>query len=106
MDNFNNTPTFNSNPYCPYCNKQMKFDEVYPYQQTSYKCDCEKWKKQEKLKLEINHTREKLYSLENELRNLQLSSLRCIQLNNLNRNLNEIKGHFATEDGYKWLGRD
>ena len=22
------------------------------------------------------------------------------------RNLNEIKGHFATEDGYKWLGKD
>ena len=96
----------NHNPYCPYCDKQMEYDEVYPFESTLYKCDCDKWRKQEKLKLEIYHTQEKLLRLQNELKNMQSLSLRQAQIDNLNRNLNEIKRHFAMEDGYKWVGRD
>ena len=93
-------------PYCPWCNKQMKIDEVYPYEPTSYKCDCDSWKAQEKLLKEMSNLEKELLRVKNELKHLRENSLRSKEIEEQEKKLREIKKHYSTLDGYRHSGRE
>lgn len=105
INNIDKTNTMN-NPCCPYCGTYMSFDEVYPYQATTYKCACKNWKRQEEIKTIISTLERNIDELKKELFELEKNSKRYKEIKIAQENLNMIKTQYCKVDGTKWDGRD
>lgn len=62
------------NPKCKYCNEVMEIENT-DYYGTSYKCNCENYRKEQKIKDEIYALKQTLGKKERELENLINNSM-------------------------------